>query len=215
MRIALGQKPQKFPVAKKILFYSPVDNFGTVVGENPTLIWNFSIVGCQWTVNCLLGPYSRCLAVDQHLDCLQWTPSDDGGKIIACISRKVHYRPWKKHSSVDTQWQTSTRRPNWWKSHLPCIVQSPFLRDSLFIQHIICSIERLGIPQGVCTIAGSTFLRHPHNGQINLFRIPHNNRRSSLPRQPHIMEIIIALPVMVNRLRPMNSAEPGDATHAQ
>ncbi len=33
----------------------PVDNFGTVVGENPDSLWNFSIVGCQWTVNCLLG----------------------------------------------------------------------------------------------------------------------------------------------------------------
>ena len=30
----------------------PVDNFGTVVGENPT---PYGIVGCQWTVYCLLG----------------------------------------------------------------------------------------------------------------------------------------------------------------
>ncbi len=29
-------------------------------------------------------------------------------------------------------------------------------------------------PKEFCTIAGSTFLRHPRNGQINLFRIPHN-----------------------------------------
>ncbi len=32
----------------------PVDNFGTVIGEFDSL-WNFSIVGCQWTVNSLLG----------------------------------------------------------------------------------------------------------------------------------------------------------------
>ncbi len=33
----------------------PGDNFGTVVGENPTPYGLLAlIVGCQWTVNCLL-----------------------------------------------------------------------------------------------------------------------------------------------------------------
>ncbi len=42
-------------LTQRALFLDPVDNFGTVVGENPTPYGCLALMGCQWTVNCLLG----------------------------------------------------------------------------------------------------------------------------------------------------------------
>ncbi len=50
----LGRKI--FRILTMFFIYTPVDNFGTVVGENPTPYGSLALVGCQWTVNCLLGP---------------------------------------------------------------------------------------------------------------------------------------------------------------
>ncbi len=78
----------------------PVDNFGTVVGENPTPYGSLALVGCQWTVNCLLGCYQMGCKTDISIfhflaACVQWvsiitTNVTLQTSFISCI---IDYRP--------------------------------------------------------------------------------------------------------------------------